>query len=136
MTPRSALAGVREEDVANGIVAHEDGQERSPDLRGGQNFLIGNMPLLNTLLFQNSPGQLAVERLFLAMAHCADEPADVGLVNPSAGGLIWGAETEPFTETPDRQATEHKATLQSAFVGKALADLANDGDDFVDLGDF
>ena len=39
-----------------------------------QTFQIGALPQLNTLLFKNSPGQLAADRLFLALAR-GDDPA-------------------------------------------------------------
>jgi hypothetical protein len=41
-------------------------------------FQIGTLPLLNTLLFQNSPRQLATDKLFLALGRCSDAVGDAG----------------------------------------------------------
>jgi glucose/arabinose dehydrogenase len=43
-----------------------------------ETFQIGTIPLLNTLLFQNSPRQLAADRLFLALARLEDAGAEAG----------------------------------------------------------
>jgi hypothetical protein len=37
------------------------------------------LPLLNTLLYRNSPAQLAADRVFLDLARWADGPADTSL---------------------------------------------------------
>ena len=57
----------------------------------GQLFQIGNLPLLNSFLYRNSPGELTADRLFLALANSANTPINLGLENPFFSGLIWDA---------------------------------------------
>ena len=120
----------------------------------GQMFQIGNLPLLNTLLYRNSPAQLAQERIFQALSGSTDVPSDLGLVDPSIIGLIWDEvsaldwlpapsrfpevrkELCPFAETPEQQAFDHQEGSHIAVMDKAFADLASEGDDFGDLGDY
>jgi hypothetical protein len=119
----------------------------------GQVFQIGNLPLLNTLLFRNSPGDLAADRVFLALAQGADAPANLGLENPSLGSLVldaapgldWlaapglfpevGKETDLFARTPDPHAIDQQKVQHNAVTDMAFVDLADEGDDFRDLGD-
>ena len=120
----------------------------------GQVFQIGNLPLLNTLLYRNSPGELTADRLFLALANGVDAPTSLGLVNLSLSSLMWDAAlgldwlagpgqfpevgklTNPFTETPDQKTTDQQAILQFATEDTAFTALAKDMDDFGDLGDY
>ena len=43
-----------------------------------QAFQIGSLPVLNTLLLQNSPRQLAADRLFSALTRFGDVIGDYG----------------------------------------------------------
>ena len=119
----------------------------------GQTFQIGNLPLLNALLYQNSPGTLAAERLFQALVRIADDSADPHLVNRSLSRLIWDAtpglvwlegtselpsaesETHPLVGTKIRQGTYHQSEGdRSTEMDQFFADPANGEDDFGDLG--
>jgi hypothetical protein len=56
---------------------------------GGQLFQIGCLPLLNTLLYRNSPGLIAADRLFSAFARASDAPSglnDTSLFEDNGNG--------------------------------------------------
>jgi hypothetical protein len=115
----------------------------------GQTFQIGNLPLLNSLLYQNSPGTLAAERIFLDSAARANIPANLGLVKPTS--LIWdavpeldwlvarnpipsnGPQTDPFAETLDQHEIDQQKVPHYAVEDMAFVDLANEGNDFGEL---
>ncbi len=119
----------------------------------GQSFQIGNLPLLNFLLFQNSPGTLSADRLFLALVRSADDASDPHLVKRSFSSLIWDAspgldwlegisqlpavesEAPPVIGTMIRQGAYHRSEVdRSVVMDQLFADPANEGDDFGDLG--
>jgi hypothetical protein len=88
------------------------------------------------------------------LARSADAPANFGLVNPSLGNLIWdaapvlnwlaapnqfpevGTKIHSFAETPDQETIDQPEASHLAAVDKAFADLANERDNFGDLGDY
>ena len=121
----------------------------------GQTFQIGSLPLLNSLLYRNSPGTIAAERLFLPLADSANAPVDFGLVNQSLSSLIWdtspgldwleamnqlpvaGSETHPFVESmiPEENLQPIPGSDRSAAIDQFFAGIPQTrGDDFGDLG--
>jgi hypothetical protein len=106
----------------------------------GQVFQIGSLPLLNTLLHWNSPAQVAVDRLFLALVRETDAPADPNSLNLTQDNLWNDAalrqkwltiptqadilETRPFSSAN---------TDRTAVVDKVFTQLADDMD-FSDFG--
>ena len=109
---------------------------------GGQTFLIGNLPLLNTLLYWDSPAQLMTEQVFLALARSTVASAYVDLVRQSLSNIIWngasdpdwldassqpqavGREIDPFAGEL-KQAINRQEPSHIDLVDKAFADLAN-----------
>jgi hypothetical protein len=97
-------------------------------------FSIGTTPLLNAFLYRNSPGQLAVEQLFLALAHQTDTPDD-DLNKP-----IWdwapncqdAAKQDDFAPGTKEQQVGGQQSLpdHSAAADKVFAQLADDVDAF------
>jgi hypothetical protein len=114
----------------------------------GQIFQIGSLPLLNSLLYRNSPRELTADRLFLALVNSAYGPADLGWLSQSFSSLIWdatpgldwldgpnqlaaaGTGAGSNIRIPVQQATDQKGASDIAF-----ANLPNEHDDFGDLGD-
>jgi Bacterial Ig-like domain (group 2) len=106
----------------------------------GQTFQIGNLPLLNNLLYQNSPGAPAVDRLFLALVRSADDTADPKLITRSLNSLIWDAfpgldwlgalsesETQPVCGAMIRQENYHRSEVdRSAAIDQFFADASNE----------
>ncbi len=116
---------------------------------GGQTFLIGNLPLLNTLLYWNSPAQLMAEQVFLTLARSTIAPAYFDLARESLSNIIWneasdpdwlnasnqpqavGREIDTFAG-PLEQAFNRQEPLHVSAVDKAFADPANNRDEFGD----
>ena len=121
--------------------------------QGGQMFQIGNLPQLNNLVYQNSPAQLATDRLFRALVRSTDDAVDLRLENPFLKSAIWdeapcldlltnpgqflevGKEADFLVGTihqlgTDQQSVEHRSEL----MAKDFADRARDGIEFSNLG--
>jgi len=135
--------------VAAGLVV-AGSLELQTKTASGQHFQIGTLPVQNTLLYRNSPGQLASERLFLDLAQRTDVPADRSVDNLWYGAALqrdWlalpinASAAEAWTGFSAAGVDQH-ATDQQAFsdhrsaADNVFAKLANDMDDFSDFGDY
>ena len=125
----------------------------------GQMFQIGNLPLLNTLLYRNSPAAISSRNGYSRPCLVAPMlPSDLGLVDPvhhrpNLGREVFrrwigclpqvdsrrlGRSFCPFAgSTPEQQAFDHQEGSHIAVMDKAFADSWRvKGDDFGDLGDY
>ena len=146
-TVHNVLTGL----IVAGALAVQTNSTMQP---AGQLFQIGNWPLSNMLLYQSSPAQIVVNRLFQAMARMTDAPVDqnlLELLRNSVDNLTWDSLTQNWLHTPsqfssfvspneldaadvDRQgANQQTGAYQNAVVERLFADLANEMDDFNDL---
>ncbi len=106
--------------VSSNLAFQASGQEPNPDLRVRQAFQIGLRPVLNALLFLNSPGQQATEWLFLALAW-----------NDGASNDIL----EPQVTEQQTEGGIGDSRLAHAVNDEIFAQMADDRDEFGDLGD-
>jgi hypothetical protein len=120
-----------------------------------QMFQMGILPVLNILLYRNSPAQLATERFFQALAYSADTPHDFGLLSQPFNRMIWnensgldwlpsasqvpavGAETDQCVGTINQKGTNQQSVEErNAEMDLAIADLENYSNDFSDLSGY
>ncbi len=112
---------------------------------GGLAFLIGNLPLLNSLLYRNSPAQLLTSELSLVLARSTSNLEDLGMF---FGNAIWdtipesdwsntpgqsptvGTDAYTFSGPPDQKAIDPMDASHITALNHALVDWANDVDDF------
>ncbi len=109
---------------------------------GSQTFQIGNLPVLNTLLYWNSPARMMTEQVFQALARNADTRNDCVPEDRPVSGLLWdvvpgldwlesssqtqavGSEPEPMAKKPAHQAANQQDVSNVAVADQAeLADL-------------
>jgi hypothetical protein len=114
----------------------------------GASFQIGSSPLLNTLLLQDSPAQLAVNRIFLAVARWMESSAAQDNLWESANWYqVWPAVPTPITPAeskpdssagiPKGQAADQQAVSDDmAVVERVFVQLKQEMDTFGDVGDF
>ena len=104
---------------------------------GSRTFQIGSLPLLNTLLYGNSPAQVMAGELFQTLARYADTRNDcrpeeqpvIGMIWDEVPGLDWlestnqshAVEAEPDTTA---QKPAHQAAIQQDLAIIAVADQA------------
>ena len=110
-------------------------------IAGSQTFQIGNLPVLNNLLYWNSPSRMLTEQVFQALARNADTRNDCVPEDRPVIGLLWdalpafdwpespsqsqavGSEPEPMAKKPAHQAANQQDVSNVAVADQAeLAD--------------